>query len=68
MKKLFKKNSITYASSKPIRTIPSTSKSSSPAPSSGQDINPILQDGKVIGFHYTCKCGEKTEFSFQLDS
>ena len=28
----------------------------------------IIVDGKVVGFHYICKCGEKTEFNFQLDN
>ena len=67
MKKLFKKNNISYSDSKPVRTIPSSNQQIS-LPNDSDDVSPIVVEGKVVGFHYTCKCGEKTEFNFQLDN
>ena len=67
MKKLFKKNNISISDSKPVRTIPSSSNQQISLPDDIDDISPIIVEGKVVGFHYTCKCGEKTEFNFQLD-
>ena len=67
MKKLFKKNNISISDSKPVRTIPSSSNQQISLPDDSDDISPIMVEGKVVGFHYTCKCGEKTEFNFQLD-
>ena len=67
MKKLFKKNNISISDSKPVRTIPSSSNQQISLPDDSDDISPIIVEGKVVGFHYTCKCGEKTDFNFQLD-
>ena len=67
MKKLFKKNNISYSDSKPVRTIPSSNQQIS-LPNDSDDVSPIVAEGKVVVFHYTCKCGEKTEFNFQLDN
>ena len=68
MKKLFKKNNISYSDSKPVRTIPSSSNQQISIPNDSDDVSPIVVEGKVVGFHYTCKCGEKTEFIFKLDN
>ena len=68
MKKLFKKNNISYSDSKPVRTIPSSSNQQINIPNENDDVSPIIVDGKVVGFYYICKCGEKTEFNFQLDN
>ena len=68
MKKLFKKNNISYSDSKTVRTIPSSSNQHNSIPNDSDDVSPIVVEGKVVGFHYTCKCGEKTEFNFQIDN
>ena len=67
MKKLFKKNNISFSDSKPVRTIPSSSNQQISIPNDSDDVSRIIVEGKVVGFLYTCKCGEKTEFNFQLD-
>ena len=67
MKKLFKKNNISISDSKPVRTIPSSSNQQISISNDSDDVSPIVVEGKVVGFHYTCKCGEKTEFNFKLD-
>ena len=51
-----------------MRTIPSSSNQQISIPNDSDDVSPIVVEGKVVGFHYTCKCGEKTEFNFQLDN
>ena len=68
MKKLFKKNNISYSDSKPVQTIPSSSNQQISITNDSDDVSPIVVEGKVVGFHYTCKCGEKTEFNFQIDN
>ena len=67
-KNFLKKNNISYSDSKPVRTIPSSSNQQINIPNENDDVSPIIVDGKVVGFHYICKCGEKTEFNFQLDN
>ena len=48
MKKLFKKNNISYSDSKPVRTIPSSSNQQINIPNENDDVSPIIVDGKVV--------------------
>ncbi len=31
-------------------------------------IEPILEDNKIVGITYTCRCGEESEIKFEVES
>ena len=34
----------------------------------GSKIEPILEDNKIVGITYTCRCGEESEIKFEVES
>ena len=34
----------------------------------GSKIEPILEDNKIVGIAYTCRCGEESEIKFEVES